>query len=82
MVIPSKHSCFADFQSDPFNLACSVPQGSVLGPVEYIAYTEDIVHIPHQHGLNNHKHADDIQLYIEVAVAEVHSALNRYRDCV
>jgi hypothetical protein len=72
---------FADLQSDPFNLACSVPQGSVLGPVEYIAYTEDIVSIPRQHGLNNHMYADDIQLYVEVTVAEVHSALNRLRDC-
>ena len=59
---------------------CSVPQlGSVLGPVEYVAYTEDIVDIPRQHGLNNHMYADDIQLYVEVAVAEIHSAFNRLR---
>jgi len=46
--------CFADSQSDPHNLVCSVPRGSVLGPVENVAYTEDIGDIPHQHGLNNH----------------------------
>jgi len=27
----------------PFGLACSVPQGTVLGLVNYIAYTEDVV---------------------------------------
>jgi len=45
--------CFADSQSKPYNLVCPVPQGSVLGTVEYVAYTEDIVDIPRQHGLNN-----------------------------
>jgi len=48
----------------------------------YVAYTEDIADIPRQHGLHNHMHADDIQLYVEVAVADVHSALNRLSDCV
>jgi len=33
-------------------------------------------------GVNNHKYPDDIQLYVEVAVADVHSALDRLRDCV
>jgi len=51
---------------------CSVPQGSVLGPVGYVAYTEDIADIPRQHGLNNQIYAADIQLYVEVAVADVH----------
>ena len=68
--------CFCASQSDPFKLVCSVPQDSVLGPVEYIAYTEDVVNNPREHGLNNHMYGDDIQLYVQVAVAEVHSALN------
>jgi len=54
--------CFADSQSDLYNFVCSVPQDSVLAPVEYVAYTEDIADIPRQHGLNNHMYADDIQL--------------------
>ena len=78
----SQTFCFADSQSDSFSLECSVPQGSVLGPVEYVAYTEDIVDIPRQHGLNNHMYADNIQLYVEVAVAEVSSALTRLRNCI
>jgi len=61
---------------------CSVPQGSVIGPVKYVDYTEDIADIPRQHGLHNHMYVDDIQLYVEVAVADVHSALNMLRYCI
>jgi len=60
--------CFADSQSDLHNLVCSVPQGSVFGPVEYVAYTEDIADITRQHGLDYHMYADDMQLYVKVAV--------------
>jgi len=74
--------CFADSQSDPYNLVCSVPQSPVLGPVEYVAYTEDIADIPRRHVRNNHMYGDDIQVYVEVVVADVHSALNRLGDCV
>jgi len=56
--------CFADSQYDPHNLVRSVPQGSVLGPVEYVAYIEDKADIPPQQGLNNHMYADNIQLYV------------------
>ena len=56
---------FADSQCDSFNLVCSVPQGSVLGPVEYVAHTEDIVDIPRQHGLNNHMYADLLLKFIQ-----------------
>jgi len=81
-VIAHRLSVFTDSQSDPYNLVCLAPQGSVLGPVEYVAYIEDIADIPRQHILNNHMYADDIQLYVEVAVADAHSALNRLSDCV
>ena len=34
-----------DLQSQPYAVGCSVPQGSVLGPQEFIAYTEDLVEL-------------------------------------
>ena len=33
---------------------CSVPQRSVLGPVEFIAYTEDVVDLFDRHEVNHH----------------------------
>ena len=29
----------------PLPVKCSVPQGSVLGPIKFIAYTEDVVEL-------------------------------------
>jgi hypothetical protein len=37
--------------SVPFPLSCGVPQGSVLGPIEFIAYTEDVSSIFRQHNV-------------------------------
>ena len=36
---------FANRISSSFIVGCSVPQGSVLGPLEFEAYTEDIVEV-------------------------------------
>jgi len=33
------------FQSKSIGVDCSVPQGSVLGPLEFISYTEDVVEV-------------------------------------
>ena len=48
--------------SRTFDVRNSVPQGSVLGPVEFISYSEDVVSVFHNHQLAYHLFADDKQL--------------------
>ena len=48
--------------SRPVNLICSVPQGSVIGPKKFVAYTEDIAEEIDTFSINHHLYADDTQL--------------------
>ena len=49
----------ANSKSDPVPVEYSVPQGSVLGPVQFIAYTEDVTELFDKHDLRYHLFADD-----------------------
>ena len=40
----------------------SVPQGSVLGPLGFISYTDEVSEIFNRHAVNYHLFADDKQL--------------------
>ena len=44
-----------------------VPQGSVLGPILFIAYSAEVINIVELHGLRVHAFADGLQVYGHVA---------------
>ena len=48
--------------SNAVALICSVPQGSVVGPLLFIAYTEDVEDLIQTFSVKNHIYADDTQL--------------------
>jgi hypothetical protein len=58
----------------------SVPQGSVLGPLEFIAYTE-VTWVIQQHGVEQHMHADDMQLYANGSPRDVAVVRQCLGDC-
>jgi len=51
-----------DQMSGPHAVSFSVPQGSVLGPLEFTAYTEDLDDVIRNNELNRHMYADDTRL--------------------
>ena len=69
-------------RSELLELTCGVPQGSVLGPVKFIAYTEDLHTAINKLPLLHHCFADDTQLLASVAVNDVNSARRCLECCV
>ena len=56
--------CVTSGTSNPVRFTCSVPQGSVIGPVKYTVNTEDIVETVDAFRINHQLYADDTQLHV------------------
>ena len=54
-----------------------MPQGSVLGHIEFIAYTEDVTELIAVHDVNHHLFADDTQLYTAVRPIDIEVCAGR-----
>ena len=56
--------------------SCGVPQGSVLGPLLFVAYTRPVVSITIQFGVSLHQYADDTQLYIALSKSDTNMSVD------
>jgi Reverse transcriptase (RNA-dependent DNA polymerase)/Endonuclease-reverse transcriptase len=73
---------YAGQQTSCFPVYCSVPQGSVLGPVEFTVYTEDITELLIRHETRSHLYADDTQLYASCRPEDMEAVITRMSNCV
>ena len=71
----------ADLYSGGFcELQCTT--GSVLGPIEFIAYSEDVTELIAAYELSYHLLVDDKQLYTAVGPSEVPAGCQRLVSCI
>ena len=71
--------------SDQSRLIYGVPQGSVLGPLLYVMYTQPMGSIMRNHKVNFNSYADDTQLYVSLnpnIPGEAELALKKLQDCI
>ena len=74
---------FGDAMTDAYPVDCSVPQGSVLGPLKFVAYTDDIADtVERRHGVSLHQYADDKQLLATAKPKHAAHLRQQLCDCV
>jgi len=69
-------------QSGDYAIDCSVPQGSVLGQLKFISYTEDSADLIISYRLRYPLYADDTQLIGFTKICNVPSTIDRLQRSV
>jgi len=61
---------------------CGVPQGSVLGPLFFVAYISPVACLANKFGVSLSQYADDTQLYVALSKKAVNDAVTNLQNCL
>ena len=65
-----------------FIIDCSVPLGSVLGPLKFVAYAEDLPSVIEKHELYHHLYADDTQITDHLQLTQAAATITNIERCI
>ena len=68
--------------SDAFQLPYGFPQGPVLGPLLFTLYPTPLSSLISQFNVTQHLHADDTQIYLELASRNFDSSITELTNCL
>ena len=74
--------CTGSDYSEVTLIACSVPQGSVAGPLLFIPYTEDLEDAISSFTFNHHMYTDDTQLFAHMSLEAVQCVRSVLERCI
>ena len=63
-------------QSTTSAVICGVPQGSVLGPLQFLLHTANVLKIVQYHGLLGHSCANDTSIYLHADASQCTAQLS------
>ena len=68
--------------SSPAIIHCGVPQGSVLGPILFILYTQPLSYVIGSHPVSHQMYADDTQIHSSSCSSEISATIHNIEKCI